>query len=121
LWALNLLFKTDKIKFIYFQLNEAKLTNFGLEVDVFVMLSCPYGILLDDKKFYKPVVSMSEAEMALNPQKAAADSCDFGWTAEFQSLLKGTEFLNRNKTLIVLFTIFHQSKSARQWRMRWRI
>ncbi|KAF7633202.1 2-(3-amino-3-carboxypropyl)histidine synthase subunit 2 [Meloidogyne graminicola] len=66
-------------------LNEAKLTNFGAEIDVFVMLSCPYGILLDGNKSFKPIVSLMEVEMALN-QSSPYESMK--WTGEASDILK---------------------------------
>jgi diphthamide synthase subunit DPH2 len=50
------------------------------------MLACPYGILLDEKKFYKPVISMVEAEMALNGNRE--DGGNLCWTAEYQKILE---------------------------------
>ncbi|KAI6198279.1 Diphthamide biosynthesis protein 2 [Aphelenchoides fujianensis] len=67
------------------KLNEAKLSNFAGDIDVFVLLSCPFGIVLDSSDFYKPLVSMFEAEIALNTGREwfAGD----GWTAEFAAFL----------------------------------
>uniref|UniRef100_A0A7E4VTG7 2-(3-amino-3-carboxypropyl)histidine synthase subunit 2 n=1 Tax=Panagrellus redivivus TaxID=6233 RepID=A0A7E4VTG7_PANRE len=68
------------------KVNEAKLSNFANDIDAFILLSCPFGIFLDAGQFFKPVVSLFEAEIALNPCKdwyAAG-----GWTAQF------AEFVN---------------------------
>ncbi|KAI6197095.1 Diphthamide biosynthesis protein 2 [Aphelenchoides besseyi] len=70
------------------KLNEAKLSNFASDIDVFILLSCPFGIVLDSTDFYKPILSMFEAEIALNSAKEwfASD----GWTAEFGNFLSDT-------------------------------
>lgn len=48
------------------RINPAKLANF-LEIDCFVMIGCPFNNMYTSKDFYKPIVSVFEAEMALNP------------------------------------------------------
>ncbi|XP_055901991.1 2-(3-amino-3-carboxypropyl)histidine synthase subunit 2 [Eupeodes corollae] len=48
------------------RINPAKLANF-LEIDCFVMIGCPFNNMYTSKEFYKPIVSVFEAEMALNP------------------------------------------------------
>lgn len=53
----------------FLQVNVAKLANFSADVDTFVLLSCPFGVLLDTSSFDKPVVSLFEAEIALNENK----------------------------------------------------
>ncbi|KAI6172187.1 Diphthamide biosynthesis protein 2 [Aphelenchoides besseyi] len=70
------------------KLNEAKLSNFASDIDVFILLSCPFGIVLDSTDFYKPILSMFEAEIALNSAREwfASD----GWTAEFANFLSDT-------------------------------
>ncbi|CAI5443617.1 unnamed protein product [Caenorhabditis angaria] len=64
------------------KINVPKLSNFSSDIDVFVLLSCPFGVLLDSGDYYRPVLSFFEAEIALNPSKShwAADS---GWRADF--------------------------------------
>ncbi|PAV74714.1 hypothetical protein WR25_15329 [Diploscapter pachys] len=69
------------------KVNVAKLSNFSATIDVFVLLSCPFGILLDQTDFYRPVVSFFEAEIALNPEKNW--HANKGWTADFSELLEG--------------------------------
>lgn len=69
------------------KLNEAKLSNFSADIDAFIMLSCPFGIVLDSTEFYKPIVSMFEAEIALNSSKEWFASV--GWTAEFGTFISG--------------------------------
>ncbi|XP_017111048.1 2-(3-amino-3-carboxypropyl)histidine synthase subunit 2 [Drosophila elegans] len=48
------------------RINPAKLANF-LEIDCFVLIGCPFNNMYDSKEYYKPIVSVFEAEMALNP------------------------------------------------------
>ncbi|VDN08080.1 unnamed protein product [Thelazia callipaeda] len=67
------------------KINAPKLSNFANDIEVFIILSCPYGILLDVSDFYRPVLSFFEAEVALNP-KSSWSACE-GWTAEFKNLL----------------------------------
>lgn len=69
------------------KLNEAKLSNFASDIDAFIMLSCPFGIVLDSTEYYKPIVSMFEAEIALNSSKEWFASV--GWTSEFNSFMGG--------------------------------
>uniref|UniRef100_A0A915DHA1 2-(3-amino-3-carboxypropyl)histidine synthase subunit 2 n=1 Tax=Ditylenchus dipsaci TaxID=166011 RepID=A0A915DHA1_9BILA len=69
------------------KLNEAKLSNFAGDIDVFILLSCPFGIVLNNE-YYKPIVSLFEAEIALNPDRQWYSGS--GWTAEFNEItLKG--------------------------------
>lgn len=69
------------------KLNEAKLSNFSSDIDGFIMLSCPFGIVLERTKVYNLVVSMFEAEIALNSSKEWFASS--GWTAEFGTFTNG--------------------------------
>ncbi|CAG8792687.1 19317_t:CDS:10, partial [Dentiscutata erythropus] len=68
--------------FVMGKLNVAKMANF-MEIDCFVLVSCPENCLLDSKEFYRPIVTPFELEIALNPSKQ--------WTGEyitdFQQLL----------------------------------
>lgn len=48
------------------KLNSAKLANFS-EVDCFVLVGCSENNLYNSREFYKPLISVFEAEMALNP------------------------------------------------------
>lgn len=48
------------------KVNPAKLANF-MEIDCFVLIGCPENILYNSKDFYKPLISVFEIEMALNP------------------------------------------------------
>lgn len=48
------------------RVNPAKLANF-LEIDSFVLIGCPFNNLHNSRDFFKPIVSVFEAEMAFNP------------------------------------------------------
>lgn len=48
------------------KVNSAKLANF-MEIDCFVLIGCPENNLYNSKDFYKPLVSVFEIELALNP------------------------------------------------------
>lgn len=74
------------------KLNEAKLSNFASDINAFIMLSCPFGIVLDSKDYYKPIVSMFEAEVALNSSKDWF--ADNGWKAEFKDFVKGNYLIS---------------------------
>uniref|UniRef100_A0A914ZNC6 2-(3-amino-3-carboxypropyl)histidine synthase subunit 2 n=1 Tax=Parascaris univalens TaxID=6257 RepID=A0A914ZNC6_PARUN len=67
------------------KVNVAKLSNFATDIDAFILLSCPFGVMLDTSDYYRPVVSLFEAEIALNPSKEWAAAA--GWTAEFGCFL----------------------------------
>ncbi|XP_077410219.1 2-(3-amino-3-carboxypropyl)histidine synthase subunit 2 [Vanacampus margaritifer] len=66
------------------KLNVPKLANF-LELDIFVLISCPENSLLDSSEFYRPVVTPFEMEVACNRNR--------DWSAEyvtdFRHLLPG--------------------------------
>ncbi|EFO23169.2 diphthamide biosynthesis protein 2 [Loa loa] len=67
------------------KINVPKLSNFANDIEAFIVLSCPYGIILDVSDFYRPVLSLFEAEAALNPQ--CRWSAGDGWAAEFKNFL----------------------------------
>ena len=71
------------------KLNEAKLSNFAADIDAFILLSCPFGVVLDAGDFYKPLVTLFEAEIALNSDKQWFAGA--GWTAEFGAFLNGKQ------------------------------
>jgi len=48
------------------KVNPAKLANFS-EIDCFVLVGCSENNLYNSRDFYKPLISVFEAEMALNP------------------------------------------------------
>ncbi|MBN3302346.1 DPH2 synthase, partial [Amia calva] len=66
------------------KLNVPKLANF-LEIDIYVLVSCPENSLLDSSEFYRPVVTPFEMEIACNKNRE--------WTGEyvtdFSDLLPG--------------------------------
>lgn len=66
------------------KLNVAKLSNFP-EVDVFVLLSCPYNIMLDWSSYYRPIVTPFEIEIAFNSFKSWMVGT--GWTPDYSTLL----------------------------------
>lgn len=48
------------------KVNSAKLANFS-EIDCFVLIGCTENTLYTSRDFYKPLLSVFEVEMALNP------------------------------------------------------
>lgn len=48
------------------KVNLAKLANFS-EIDCFVLIGCPENNIFTSRDFYKPLLSVFEVEMALNP------------------------------------------------------
>lgn len=48
------------------KINPAKLANF-MEIDCFVFIGCPENNIYTSRDFYKPLLSVFEAELALNP------------------------------------------------------
>ncbi|KAI7900874.1 diphthamide biosynthesis protein 2 [Cokeromyces recurvatus] len=50
--------------FVMGKLNIAKMANF-MEVDCYVLVSCPENSLIDSKEFYRPIVTPFELELAL--------------------------------------------------------
>lgn len=48
------------------KVNPAKLANFS-DIDCFVLIGCSENNLYNSRDFYKPLISVFEAEMALNP------------------------------------------------------
>ncbi|XP_065336721.1 2-(3-amino-3-carboxypropyl)histidine synthase subunit 2 isoform X2 [Cloeon dipterum] len=68
--------------------NPAKLANF-MEIDVFIVLACPNNPLIspgsrhaESKEFYKPIVSLTEVELALNKARSNAST-------DYKDLLEG--------------------------------
>ncbi|XP_073819985.1 diphthamide biosynthesis 2 [Musca autumnalis] len=75
-------------------INPAKLANF-LEIDCFVLIGCPFNNMFESKEFYKPIVSVFEAEMALNP--AWHMRYPESYVTDFKDLLpEGRSFLEFN-------------------------
>lgn len=48
------------------KINPAKLANF-MDIDCFVFVGCPENNIYTSRDFYKPLLSVFEAELALNP------------------------------------------------------
>lgn len=48
------------------KINPAKLANF-MEIDCFVFVGCPENSVYNSREFYKPLLTVFEAELALNP------------------------------------------------------
>lgn len=48
------------------KINPSKLTNF-MEIDCFIFIGCPENNVYESRDFYKPLLSVFEAELALNP------------------------------------------------------
>lgn len=66
------------------KLNVPKLANF-LEIDVFVLVACPENSLLDSDRFYKPVVTPFEMDVACN----GAREWSHEYVTDFRHLLPG--------------------------------
>ncbi|XP_017478088.1 PREDICTED: diphthamide biosynthesis protein 2 [Rhagoletis zephyria] len=78
------------------RINPAKLANF-LEIDCFVLIGCPFNNLYNSKEYYKPIVSVFEAEMALNP--AWHMKYPEAYVTDFKKLLpEGEKFLAFNSS-----------------------
>ncbi|XP_055380931.1 2-(3-amino-3-carboxypropyl)histidine synthase subunit 2 [Condylostylus longicornis] len=73
------------------RINSAKLANF-MEIDCFVLVGCPFNNIYTSKEFYKPIISIFEAELALNP----AWLCKFPekYVTDFKELLPNGSFYN---------------------------
>ncbi|XP_068153837.1 2-(3-amino-3-carboxypropyl)histidine synthase subunit 2 [Drosophila tropicalis] len=80
------------------RLNPEKLANF-LEIDCFVLIGCPFNNMYNSKDYYKPIVSVFEAEMALNP--AWHMKYPESYVTDFKSLLpEGRSFLPFDEALL---------------------
>ena len=66
------------------KLNPAKLANF-MEIDIFVLVSCPENSLIDSQDFYRPIITPFELEIA------CLRSEDWGtrYTTDYQDLITG--------------------------------
>jgi diphthamide biosynthesis protein 2 len=78
--------------FIVGKINVAKLANHS-EVDVYVLIACPENSLLDNKEFYKPIVTPFELEVALNPKR----EWDGTYTTDFADILLDQDGNEGNK------------------------
>ncbi|KAM9839835.1 2-(3-amino-3-carboxypropyl)histidine synthase subunit 2 [Aulostomus maculatus] len=66
------------------KLSVAKLANF-MEIDVFVLIACPENSLLDSSKFFRPVVTPFEMDVACNRNREWSEE----YVTDFQHLLPG--------------------------------
>lgn len=73
------------------RINPAKLANF-MEIDCFVLIGCPFNNLYTSREFFKPIVSVFEAEMALNP--AWKDKFPKVYTTNFKDILPNGKLYN---------------------------
>jgi diphthamide biosynthesis protein 2 len=65
-------------RFLVGKLNDPKLSNFA-EVDVYVLVSCPFSCLVDSSSYFKSVITPAELFMALSP--------GFQWTGQYSTEL----------------------------------
>ena len=88
--------------FVVGKLNVAKLANF-MEVDIYVLVSCPENSLIDSQEFYKPVVTPFEMEIACNRARE--------WTGEyitdFRQLLPGKLFQKYFSFILILSEVYY--------------
>lgn len=77
------------------KVNPAKIANFH-EIDCFVYVGCPENNIYTSRDFYKPIVSVFEAEIALNPawNKKYPDV----YSVDFREILpSGKQYCNESK------------------------
>uniref|UniRef100_A0A182QA95 2-(3-amino-3-carboxypropyl)histidine synthase subunit 2 n=1 Tax=Anopheles farauti TaxID=69004 RepID=A0A182QA95_9DIPT len=67
------------------KVNPEKLANF-IDIDCFVLVGCPENDIFTSRDFFRPLLSVYEAEMALNPAWAER-LCTAGYTTNFADLL----------------------------------
>lgn len=56
-----------------------------LQIELFVMVSCPEACVENDKDYLQPVVTLLEAELALNSQRQWNDPI----SVDFRDLIEG--------------------------------
>lgn len=66
------------------KLNPAKLANF-MEIDCFVLIGCPQNNMYTSREFYKPLISVFECELALNP--AWKEQLPTSYSTDFKEML----------------------------------
>lgn len=66
--------------------NPAKLANFA-EIDAFVLVACPQTSLVEQRDFYKPVVTPFELRLALEARTGDAVSWTGEWVTDFDRVL----------------------------------
>uniref|UniRef100_A0A182NVE3 2-(3-amino-3-carboxypropyl)histidine synthase subunit 2 n=1 Tax=Anopheles dirus TaxID=7168 RepID=A0A182NVE3_9DIPT len=67
------------------KVNPEKLANF-IDIDCFVLVGCPENDIFTSRDFFRPLLSVYEAEMALNPTWSER-LCTAGYTTNFAELL----------------------------------
>lgn len=89
------------------KINSAKLANFS-DVDCFVLVGCSENNLYNSRDFYKPLISVFEAEMALNPawcnQFPGTYSTDFREVLPEGKLYKASNEVNTITSDVSLIT-----------------
>uniref|UniRef100_A0A915J9Y0 2-(3-amino-3-carboxypropyl)histidine synthase subunit 2 n=1 Tax=Romanomermis culicivorax TaxID=13658 RepID=A0A915J9Y0_ROMCU len=75
------------------KLNVAKLSNFA-DIDLFVLLSCPFGVMFDCSDYLRPIITPFEFEIACNSQKFWMSGV--GWRPEPASVFKDNDSDNIN-------------------------
>lgn len=82
------------------KINPAKLANF-MDIDCFVFVGCPENNIYTSRDFYKPLLSVFEAELALNPawhdQYTTVYSVDFSEVLESGKHHRVADETNGNK------------------------
>lgn len=68
------------------KVNPAKLANF-MDIDCFVIVGCPMNDIYTSREFYKPLLSVFEVEMALNP--AWHETVPQSYAVDFREILPG--------------------------------
>lgn len=68
------------------KVNPAKLANFA-EIDCFVIIGCPMNDIYTSREFYRPLLSVFEVEMALNP--AWQETIPTSYAVDFREILPG--------------------------------
>lgn len=71
------------------KINSAKLANF-LEIDCFVFIGCPENSIYDSREFFKPLITVFEAELALNP--AWRDQYPSFYSVDFNEILPNGKY-----------------------------
>lgn len=78
------------------KVNPAKLANFG-EIDCFVLIGCSENNLYNSRDFFKPLISVFEVEMALNP--AWSSQLPDTYSTDFREILpEGKLYKSSNET-----------------------
>lgn len=81
------------------KINSAKLANFS-EIDCFVLVGCSENNLYNSRDFYKPLISVFETEMALNP--AWSNQFPDTYSTDFREMLpEGKLYRSSNDASVV--------------------